>query len=292
LAQNVKNPFRGAKAVNFQIAYSLSRFDNDGGGVNPDANVNAGSGDQDFIVPSLNNANVNKYFGPSTLDRTHQLSFGGYVDLPAGFQWGIIAHFDSPLALPLIVPNTAIGAGEIFRTDFDGDGTTQDPLPGTQNGSFGRSINASNINSVISNFNNNVVGTPTPAGQTLINAGLMTATQLSALGGVANGGVPLPLAPPGQVNLSWLRTFDTTIRWSYTIKDRFTIQPSVGAYNLFNFVNFDLPSSMMSGLLTGQTGSINGTDYNGHFANRVGAGTGVYALGSPRQIEFTMKLIF
>jgi hypothetical protein len=292
LAQNVKNPFRGAKAINFQIAYSLSRFDNTGGAVAADSTVTASSGDQDFIVPSLNNANVNQYFGPSTLDRTHQLSFGGYVDLPAGFQWGIIAHFDSPLALPLIVPNTAIGAGEIFRTDFDGDGTTQDPLPGTKNGSFGRSINASNINAVINNFNSTVVGTPTPAGQTLINAGLMTSAQLSALGGVANGGTPLPLAPPGEVNLSWLRTFDTTIRWSYTIKDRFTIQPSVGAYNLFNFVNFDLPTSMLSGLLTGQTGSINGTDYNGHFANRVGAGTGVFTLGSPRQVEFSLKLIF
>jgi hypothetical protein len=29
---------------------------------------------------------ANRYFGPSVLDRTHQLSFGGYADLPAGFQ--------------------------------------------------------------------------------------------------------------------------------------------------------------------------------------------------------------
>ena len=48
----------------------------------------------------------------------------------------------------------------------------------------------------------------------------------------------------------------------------------------------------MSGLLTGGTGSINGTDYNGHFVNRVGVGTGVYSLGSPRQIEFALKLTF
>jgi hypothetical protein len=100
------------------------------------------------------------------------------------------------------------------------------------------------------------------------------------------------LAPAGQQNYSWLKTFDTTLAWTYTFKERLTIKPSVGIYNLFNFVNFDLPTSMMSGLLTGSTGSVNGTDYNGHFANRVGAGTGVYTLGSPRQIEFGLKVIF
>jgi hypothetical protein len=292
LVHNIKDPFKGAKGLNFTLSYALSKFDNTGGGVAADNTVTASSGDQDFIVPSLDNANVNRYFGPSTLDRTHQLSFGGYVDLRGGFQWGVIAHFDSPLSTTLTVPNTGSGAGEIFRTDFTGDGTTQDPIPGTKVGNFDRGIDGSGINAVINNFNANVVGQPTPAGQTLIASGVMSAADLTALGGVANGGAPLPLAPPGQVNYSWLRTFDTTFAWTYNIKERVTIKPSIGIYNLFNFVNFDLPTSMMSGLLTGQTGSVNGTDYNGHFENRVGAGTGVYTLGSPRQIEFGLKVIF
>ena len=289
LAENVKSPFRDIKALNFQISYALSRFSNTGGGVNPDTNVTASSGDQDFIVPALDNANVNRYFGPSTLDRTHQLSFGGYTDLPGGFQWGIIAHFYSPLASTLTVPNTGAGAGEIFRTDFTGDGTTQDPIPGTTVGNFDRGINGSNINKTIANYNATVAGQPTPAGALLVSKGLMTTQNLIDLGGVAP---TLPLAPAGQVNLSWLETFDTTFAWTYNIKDRVTIKPSIGLYNLFNFVNFDLPTSMMSGLLTGQTGSINGTDYAGHFTNRVGAGTGVYTLGSPRQIEFGLKVVF
>ncbi len=291
LAENVKNPFRGAKALNFQISYALSRFGNTGGGVGADSPVTAASGDQDFIVPALDNANVNRYFGPSTLDRTHQLSFGGFIDLRGGFQWGVIAHFDSPLSTTLTVPSTGSG-GQIFQTDFTGDGTTQDPIPGTKVGNFGRGIDASNINKVISNFNTTVVGLPTPAGQVLVQNGLMQQADLMALGGVANGGLLLPLAPPGQVNYSWLETFDTTLAWSYNIKERVTIKPSIGIYNLFNFVNFDLPTSMMSGLLTGQTGSINGTDYAGHFTNRVGAGTGVFTLGSPRQIEFGLKVVF
>jgi hypothetical protein len=286
---NVKAPFRGATGLNFTASYSLSRFDNTGGGVRAGSPVTAASGDQDFIVPALDNSNVNHYFGPSTLDRTHQISFGGYLDVRYGFQIGLIGHFDSPFSTTLTVPNTATGAGEIFRTDFTGDGTTQDPLPGTHVGSFDRGINAGNINSVINQYNSTVAGQPTPAGQVLIQNGLMTAAQLVSLGGVAP---QVPLAPPGQVNLAWLRTMDMTLAWTYTIKERFTIKPSVGFYNIGNFVNFDLPESMMSGLLSGGTGSVNGTDYNGHFVNRVGVGTGVYSLGSPRQIEFALKLTF
>jgi len=127
----------------------------------------------------------------------------------------------------------------------------------------------------------------------LIQSQLMTQADLTALGGVANGGVPLPLAPIDQVNYPWLKAFDATIAWSHSFFDgRLTIKPSVGFYNLPNFANFDLPASMMSGLLTGSTGSINGTNYAGQLVNRVGVGTGVYTLGSPRETEFSLKIVF
>jgi len=291
-AYNVTNPMRGVPAVNFQVSYALSSFKNSGGGVNPGANVRAASGDQDFIVPALDAHNVNQYFGPSTLDRTHQISFGGYMNFKYGFQLGLMSHFYSPFSNTLTVTNTNLGAGEIFRTDFTGDGTTQDPLPGTHVGSFMRGIDASNINRYIANFNSNVVGTLTPAGQTLVASGLISATQMTQLGAVANGGAPIPLAPPDQVNLAWLRALDMTVGWTYRIKERVTINPSVGFFNLPNFVNFDLPESMLSGQLTGTAGTINGTNYAGHFVNRVGVGTGVYTLGSPRQTEFSLKVNF
>jgi len=286
---NVKSPFRGAKALNFQVSYALSRFDNSGGGVPADSTVTASSGDQDFIVPALDNTNVNRYYGPSTLDRTHQLSFGGYVDLRGGFQLGVISHFYSPLSTTLTVPNTGNGAGEIFRTDFTGSGVTQDPIPGTTVGNFDRGINASSINTVISNYNTKVAGQPTPAGQVLIQNNLMTATDLVALGGVAP---TVTLAPADQVNYSWLKAFDTTLAWSHTFFERVTIKPQIGFYNLMNFANFDLPTSMMSGLLSGSTGAVNGTNPAGHLVNRVGVGTGVFSLGSPRQIEFSLKVVF
>jgi len=287
LTQNVTNPFRGSKAMNFQVAYSLSRFENSGG-----AQVSGipGDSDQDFVIQAIDNNRPNRYFGPSLLDRTHQISFGGYTDLRGGFRLGMIGHFYSPLAGSMVVPNTGLGNGEIFRTDFSGDGSVQDPMPGTHLGSFDRGIDASSINQAINNYNTNFAGKPTPAGEVLIQNNLFTAAQLAT----ANGVAPLvPTAPAGQVNYAWLRSFDFNLKWRYMIKERVTIEPSVNIFNLFNFANFDLPSNAITGLLTGPTtGSVNGTTSVEHESYRVGRGTGVYALGAPRQTEFGLRIEF
>jgi hypothetical protein len=289
LVQNVVNPVRGLKAVNFQVAYSLSRFQNSGG-----AQV-AGTpsdNDQDFVLQTSDNAKPNRYFGPSLLDRTHQISFGGYADLPLNFRMGLISHFYSPLSSSITVGNTGIGPGEIFRTDFTGDGTVGDPMPGTHFGQFDRGTNASGLNTVINKYNSSVANNATPAGQVLITNSLMTLTQLQALGGVAPS---LPTTVPGQVDFAWLRSLDLNIGWKYKIRERFTIEPTVAFFNLFNFSNFGLPPNSMSGLLsTGSPtpGTIAGTDRSVQEAFRVGNGTGVYAVGAARQVEWGMKLTF
>jgi hypothetical protein len=182
-----------------------------------------------------------------------------------------------------------LGFGEIFRTDFTGDGTVQDPLPGTTFGNFDRGIDAGNMNKLIIHYNTTIAGQPTPAGQVLIKNGLFTLAQLQALGAVAP---QIPLAPKGQVDLAWLRAFDLKVAWSCVIKEKVTIEPSVGMYNLLNFANFDLPGNTLSGLLLGSAGSVNGTAYSDHNLTRVGVGSGVFALGSPRQLEFGLTVSF
>jgi hypothetical protein len=134
--------------------------------------------DQDLGVGALDNSHPNRYLGPSLLDRTNQLSFGGFVDLPSGIQLSVLSHFWSPLSASLMVPNTNLGPGEIFLTDFTGDGTVQDLVPGTHVGSFARGINASSINTVLTNYNNSVALHLTPAGRVLLQSGLFTTAQL------------------------------------------------------------------------------------------------------------------
>ncbi len=286
LTHNVEHPLRGIHNLNLQLAYSLSRFVNQGG-ANP--GVSTGNSDQDFVISAVDNANPLGFMGPSLLDRTHQFSFGGVADIPGGFRGSFIGHFYSGLPLSLQVPNTGNGNGEIFRTDFTGDGTVQDLLPGTRVGSFNRDISLSDLNGIIQNYNNTYANQPTPAGQVLIQTGLFTTAQLQALGGVAPS---VSAAPSGQVGMSPLKDFDFRFSWDHKFGERFEIEPSVGFYNLFNFANWDLPPNVLTGLLNGSAGSVNGTTQADRITNRVGLGTGVFSLAAPRAIEFGLRIAF
>lgn len=286
LTQNVKDPFRGVKAVNFQIAYSLSNFSNTGGA---QFTGTPGDSDQDFVLTAADNNRPGRYYGPALLDRTHQISFGGYADVPGGFRIGLITHFYSPLSSAIVAPNFG-DVGEIYRTDFTGDGSVGDPLPGTHLGQFDRGTNAGSLNALIGKYNTTTANQATPAGNVLIQNNLMTLADLRALGGVAP---TIDLAPAGQVDFTWLRALDLKLAWRYTIKERFTIEPSVGFYNLPNFSNFNLPPNTMNGILFGAgNGSINGTTKSDNNSFRVGNGTGVYGLGAQRQIEFGLRFVF
>jgi hypothetical protein len=297
LVQNVTNPLRGVKAANFQVSYALSRF------VNPEAfqgltapSNAVSANDQDFVLQAGDNDHPLRYMGPSLLDRTHQLSFGGNIDVPFNFRLGIIAHFYSPLSSPAIVGSTG-SSGQIFQTDFTGSGFVSDPLPGTKNGAFGRSLDINGLNSAINNYNTTQGGQPTPAGQQLVAAGLFTAAQLNSIGLVAP---TLADAPPNQLPFTWTKALDFKLAWEGKIKERFTVEPSIGLYNLFNFSNYNLPPGTMTGWLDQGGNSINSTA-KGYSAStqsvqsdsyRVGVGTGVFGLGGPRVMEFQLKVSF
>ena len=295
LVQNVTNPLKGVKAANFQLSYALSKFVNPVAFQGLAAPSNAvAANDQDFVLQAADNDNPLRYMGPSLLDRTHQISFGGNIDVPFNFRLGIIAHFYSPLSSPAIVGSTGT-AGQIFQTDFTGSGFVSDPLPGTKNGAFGRSLDVNGLNAAISNYNATQGGLPTPAGQQLVGTGLFSPSQLADVGLVAP---LLSQAPPNQLPFTWTKALDFKIAWEGKVKERFTIEPSVGFYNIFNFSNYNLPPGVMTGWLDQGSNSINSTQkgFNGTSVQsdsyRVGVGTGVFGLGGPRVMEFQLKISF
>jgi Carboxypeptidase regulatory-like domain len=280
LRVNTPHPFTGVKNINAIFSYSLSRY--------------IGSAlDSDFINTAVDNNNPTGSIGPNGLDRTHQVSFGGTFDFPGSLRFSTIAHVYSPLPVTLVLP--AGGAGGIFSSDFTGDGSgdgsgvypTGDLLPGTRIGAFGRDLSANNLNSFLAAYNASLAGTATPAGQVLVNNGLMSLAQLQALGGVLPH---LALAPTGNIGLGWLKTVDLRFSYPRKLTESFTIEPSVSAFNAFNFHNADLPGNSLNGNLSGGHNSVNGNP--GSFNNRVLPGSGVFDLGAPRVFEFGLKLTF
>jgi hypothetical protein len=300
LKQDVRNPVKGVHYLNLQLSYALSKYVSQ-------------AQDGDFVNSAWNYANPNQYSGPNGLDRTHQISFGGTMEFPEHFRASVIGHFYSALPTTLTLAPTGAPGG-MFVTAVSGDGTgdgylangTNGPLgsilPGTNLGSYGRGINGSNINNVINNYNHIYAGNPTPAGQTLISAGLFSQAQLSAMGAV------MPVvnsAPPDQADNEWLRDLDFSLNWTYKVKERVELQPGVSFFNVMNFANFDAPKNTLSGILSeaaqpgagitggaSSAGTVSSTPGQQPNSLRVGLGSGVFGSGSPRVLEFDLKISF
>jgi hypothetical protein len=245
-----------------------------------------------FEIP-INNDHPLQFFGPTALDRTHMFSFASLFEIPGGVHLNSIWRANSRLPQSVFAPLITGSAAEIFYTDFNGDGTTGDPLPGTNRGSFGRSIGSpAALNQLVSNFNSDLVGTFTPAAQELIKAGLFTPEQLRGLGAVVNGGNSLPLAPANQVMLDSFITSDVRISRPFKfLGERLTVEPMLEWFNLFNVANYDLPGNVLSGTLTGVPGSINGTT-PAYRPNRAGTGSGSFAQGIPRAWQLAVRVTF
>jgi hypothetical protein len=280
------NPMRGMRNANLVISYAFSR-------------LTAMARDLDFINNGFSFRNTG-LSGPTGLDRRHQLSAGAFMDFKYGASLGFITHWYSPLPASLFLPPPANGMqAAIFTSDLDGDGSlagntsgqSGDLLPGTGIGSFGRDAGVSGLRDLINQYNSQVAGHLTPAGQALVSAGLFTEAQLVALGAVT----PTIAAPPaGQEGLGHMFTFDLRLAWK--IKpvrnwERLTVEPQLNIYNLFNRQNFDSPSQPLSGILTGTPGSLNGTT-RADRSNLAGLGSGVFALGAPRSLEFGFRVVF
>ncbi len=280
--QRVKNPFRGVRGLDLKINYTLSRFVSDGGS------------DQHFTPNAWDFRNPVAFMGPTLEDRTSQFKFGATFDFAHhGPRLSLIGGFASPQPSSLQLPTQGT-VGEIFRSDLTGDGTTGDFLNSAATGigkpgTFAREVSPSNLNNYLTIFNNTFGNgsTLTPAGQALVTAGLFTQPQLVALGAVVPSVQPPPTNNAGN---GYYKDVDTILAWPFKFRERLTISPSVSFFNTFNFRNF----GPLSGL-TGGGGAINGT-VSGTNADtntvRVGRGSGVFAVGAPREAEFGLRFDF
>ncbi|HXN52967.1 MAG TPA: carboxypeptidase regulatory-like domain-containing protein [Candidatus Acidoferrum sp.] len=291
LKSNLHSPTRFVRNLNATVSYSLSRY-------------KAPAVDGDFINTAPDQRNPGQFSGPNGLDRTHQLSAGVTMDMPFGTRVNVITHWYS--ALPQDVYYNSLGKAEdVFQFDYLGDGqaTVNQPVPGSNVGSFGRDVKAGDLNNFLQTLSSKFGNQLTPAGQALIDAGLFTQAQLvslcavtPSLTGAAGCGPKFDLAPTGQVGNDAFFTFDLRLGWS--IKplrhkfERLTFEPQVAFFNLFNRQNYNGPDNLLHPTLDGSTGSINNTTRTTRSSNLIGLGSGVFGLGTPRSLEFGFKVNF
>jgi hypothetical protein len=110
---------------------------------------------------------------------------------------------------------------------------------------------------------------------------------------------PLVVVPPeGQFDNPGFKSLDAAVSWPLKVGERFKIEPSARFYNVLNFANFQPLSGQLAYYYPGQLGTAGAGSANGtppgpsRDVLRIGSGSGVYNYGSPRQMEFGVKITF
>ncbi len=300
------NPLRRVQKIDLALSYTLSRYRTN------IAEPNGSGGDysiltvaQDYDRPHLG------HLGSSGLDRTHQIVFMPTIETPCGLRISTIMLMASPLPLSAYIPQADGGgvAGELFRSDVSGDGTVGDLVNGTFLGTTGK-YTSGKINEAIKQYNFNQAGQLTPAGFALVGPGLFSAPQLHTLGAYAplisscNPPDPACGLPGRPAAENWLKTIDLRLTWPFAVGERFKVEPNFSVFNIFNLANFGGPGGQLSGIMDGSPGtSLNNSTSPGVCGNnpavfcssrldRVLPGSGTYANGAPRQLEFGVRITF
>lgn len=298
LAFKTSFPLRGPGVRRFDLgaSYTYSKYESnvamaDGGGGDFSVLTRA----EDYVNPHVG------HFGASGLDRRNMITVTPSLDLPRGAHLTFLTQLLSPLPITARLPQLDGGgvAGEIFRSDATGDGTVGDLMPGTGIGGLG-GYSGSSLQQVIANYNANYSQRLTLAGQRLVVAQLFNSNQLSALGAVYPTLEPVP---GHYATATWLKTIDLRFTWPFRLGERVRLEPTVFAYNVFNFANFGGAGQQLNGVLDGSPGSsLNNASSPGFCGSsvtfctsrldRVVAGSGTYGFGAPRQLEFAVRITF
>jgi hypothetical protein len=101
----------------------------------------------------LNNPFALSGFGD--FDRPHIFSFSGVAELPLGFRAGLIMSFESGAPLNVKIPGLTS-----TNSDLNGDGTSNDLLPGTSFNTVNRDLSASDLRQLVDQYNAQFAGKP------------------------------------------------------------------------------------------------------------------------------------
>jgi hypothetical protein len=186
-------------------------------------------------------------------------------------------------------------------------------LPATQIGEFSHGININNLQAVLNSYNHVYANNLTPAGACLVANDVPAGDHFTCPGLVSG---PLVMTPsdmvalgwvmptvgsvaPYAIGIPWLKSMDVRASWPLKFRERFTIEPSVSVFNVFNLVNSFLPgnlpnASLVSGpngvLAPNVLGGVNSISSFNPF--RAGLGSGTFAMGAPRAFEFGVRVSF
>ena len=100
-------PFKNASA---NVTYALSSF-------------KTTSLDQDFLDDAVTNDNPTEFYGPSNLDRRHQVGVSLLTELPFGFQLSTTTQYKSNEPSSMYLDFSGDSAADIFIDDLNGDGS-------------------------------------------------------------------------------------------------------------------------------------------------------------------------
>ncbi len=99
------------------------------------------------------------FYGPQGNDRPHSFTFSSVVKAKWGINVGLVATYESAPPLTASVP----GAN---NSDFNGDGTNGDFLPGLKWNSLGRGVSKDDLVKLVANYNTTLAGKVAPRGGT------------------------------------------------------------------------------------------------------------------------------
>jgi hypothetical protein len=190
--------------------------------------------------------NNNWFEGWGHLAPRHVLNVSGIVDLPWGLQASFISQYNSHS------PFTANLAG----LDLNGDGTTNDLLPGSKFGEFNFGGSQGDLVRLVNQFNQQYAGKTTPLGE------------------------PIPtIVLPSHFNFGdSFCSQDLRLGRTFHYRERLKLNVFAEIFNLFNVAN-----------LSGYSGNLRETSLFGQPSSRVDQ---VFGSGGPRALQLGARLTF